>query len=78
MKMINDRTIQPVIDYGCSVWYNTTSKNLEKNQKIQNYAARIISGNFDYINVRSISLIRLIKMDDDIREMWIFYGYVDV
>ena len=61
MKMIYDRTIQPVIDYGCSVWYNTTSKNLEKLQKVQNYAARIISGNFDYINVRSILLIRSLK-----------------
>ena len=61
MKMIYDRTIQPVIDYGCSVWYDTASKNLEKLQKVQNYAARIISGNFDYINVRRISLIRSLK-----------------
>ena len=60
MKLIYDRTVQPVIDYGCSVWYDTTCKNLEKLQKVQNYAARIISGNFDYINVRSISLIRLL------------------
>ena len=58
MKSIYDRTVQPVIDYGCSVWYNTTCKNLEK---LQNYAARIISGNFDYINVRSIPLIRSLK-----------------
>ena len=48
MKLIYDRTIQPVIDYGCSVWYDTTCKNLEKLQKVQNHAARIISGNFDY------------------------------
>ena len=61
MKLIYDRTIQPVIDYGCSVWYNTTCKNVEKLQKLQNYAARIISGNFDYINVRSISLICSLK-----------------
>ena len=61
MKLIYDRTIQPVIDYGYSVWYNTISKNLKKLQKVQNYAARIISGNFDYINVRSISLIRSLK-----------------
>ena len=39
----------------------TTCKNLEKLQKVQNYAARITSGNFDYINVRSISLIRSLK-----------------
>ena len=61
MKLIYDRTVQSVIEYGCSVWYNTTCKNLEKLQKVQNYAARIISGNFDYINVRGISLIRSLK-----------------
>ena len=33
MKLIYDRTIQPIIDYGCSVWYNTTYKNVEKLQK---------------------------------------------
>ena len=71
MKLIYDRTIQPVIDYGCSVWYNTACKNLEKLPKVINYADRIISGNFDYINVRSISLIRSLK--------WMtISGYVDV
>ena len=35
MKLIYDRTIQPVIDYGCSVWCNTTCKNVEKLQKVQ-------------------------------------------
>ena len=61
MKLIYDRTVQPVIDYGCSVWYNSTCKNLEKLQKVQNYAARIIPGNVDYINVRSVLLIRSLK-----------------
>ena len=35
MKLIYDRTVQPVIDYGCSVWYDTTCKNVEKLQKVQ-------------------------------------------
>ena len=43
------------------VRYNTICKNVEKLQKVQNYAARIISGNFDYIIVCSISLIRSLK-----------------
>ena len=36
MKLIYDRTIQAAIDYGCSVWYNTTCKNLEKLKKCPN------------------------------------------
>ena len=46
MKLIYDQTIQPILDYRSSLWYNTTCKNLEKLKKVQNYAARII----DYIN----------------------------
>ena len=61
IKLIYNRTIQPVINYGCPIWYNTTCKNLEKFQKVQSYAARIISGDFGYVNVRSISLIRSLK-----------------
>ena len=35
--------IQPTIDYALSVWGNTTTKNLNKIQRIQNYASRIIT-----------------------------------
>ena len=49
--------IQPNIDYAISVWGCTTQANLDKIQRLQNYAARIIEGNFDYINTRGLDLV---------------------
>ena len=49
------------MDYACSVWSNTKKGNIDKLQGAQNYAARIISGNFDYINTRSIDLLRSLR-----------------
>ena len=45
-------------DYAKSVWGQTSVTNLKKKyQRMQNYAARIIINNFDYINVRSADLV---------------------
>ena len=49
------------MDYACSVWSNTKKGNVDKLQRAQNYAARIISGNFDYNNTRSIDLLRSLR-----------------
>ena len=49
------------MDYACSVWSNTKKRNIDKLQRAQKYAARIISGNFDYINTRSIDLLRSLR-----------------
>ena len=46
------------MDYACSVWCHTKKSNINKLQRVQNYAARIITGNFDYLNTNSIDLIR--------------------
>ena len=35
--------------------------NINKLQCVQNYAARIITGNFDYLNTNSIDLIRSLR-----------------
>ena len=61
LKLIYERTVQPEMDYACSIWCHTYDKNIEKLQRAQNYAARIITGNFDYINWRSITILRLLK-----------------
>ena len=42
--------IQPKIDYAISVWGYTTAHNINKVQRLQNRAARILTGNFDYVN----------------------------
>jgi hypothetical protein len=49
--------IMPVFDYACSVW-GCTRKNIDVVQRLQNRAARIVSGNFDIINVRGIDLVK--------------------
>jgi len=54
---IYNATIQPCLDYAISVWGCTGQLNLSKVQRIQNYAARIIVKNFDYINKRGIEFV---------------------
>ena len=57
LKIYNS-VVQPTIDYCLTVWGNTTTCNLNKIQRIQNYAARIMTNEFDYINVRGIELVK--------------------
>ena len=61
LKLLYEKTIQPVMDYACSVWCHTKKSNINKLQRVQNYAARIITGNFDYLNTNSIDLIRSLR-----------------
>ena len=49
--------IQPKIDYAISIWGYTTAYNINKVQRLQNRAARILTGNFDYVNTRGIDLV---------------------
>ena len=57
LKLLYEKTIQPVMDYACSLWCHTKKSNINKLQRVQNYVARIITGNFDYLNTNSIDLI---------------------
>jgi len=58
MMKIYQAFIQPSIDYALTVWGTTCTNNLGKIQRLQNYAARIIKRNFDYINVRGLDLVK--------------------
>ena len=49
--------IQPTIDYAISIWGCTSEQNIYKIQRLQNRAARIITGNYDFINTRGIDLV---------------------
>ena len=40
--------IQPKIDFAISIWGYTTAHNINKVQRLQNRAARILMGNYDY------------------------------
>ena len=46
--------IQSKLEYGLMIWGFTTDTNLGKIQWIQSLAARIITGNFDYIHSRGV------------------------
>ena len=58
LTKIYNASIQPVIDYVISVWGCTTLTNINKVQRLQNYCARIIEKNFDYINYRGLNLVK--------------------
>ena len=50
--------IEPKIDYAITIWGYTTAHNINKVQRLQNRAARILTGNFDYVNTRGIDLVK--------------------
>ena len=55
--------IQPRFDYALTIilWGFTSQYNLSKVQRLQNRSARIITGEFDYIHVRGIDIVRNLK-----------------
>ena len=53
--------IQPRFDYALTIWGFTSQYNLSKVQGLQNRAARIITGEFDYIHVRGIDIVKNLK-----------------
>ena len=52
--------IEPVIDYGLTIWSRVPKKDLYKIQKLQNACARIITGNYDY-GTKSLDIIKSLK-----------------
>ena len=51
-------TIQPNIDYCITAWGYTSNYNIDKVQRMQNRAARVIYSNFDFVNVRGLDLVK--------------------
>ena len=54
--------IQPWFDYGITLYACSTQKNINLVQRVQNHAARLITGNFDYLNCRGIYLIKSLNL----------------
>ena len=50
--------VQPRLDYGITLYGCSTQNNIDLIQRVQNHAARLITGNFDYINCRGIELVK--------------------
>ena len=53
--------IQPYFDYACTIWGQCAEKDLKQLQRLQNRAARLITKEFDYRNVRGLSLAKKLK-----------------
>ena len=56
MCKIYSTAVQPCIDYAISVWGQTSNYNISKIQRLQNYAARLVTNDFDYVNSRGLIL----------------------
>ena len=54
--------IQPRLDYGITLYGCSTQKNIDLVQMVQNHAAMLIMGNFDYINCRGIDLVKSLNL----------------
>ena len=54
--------IQPKIDYAISIWGYTTAHNINKVQRLQHSAARILTGNYDYVYTRGIDLVKTLGL----------------
>ena len=65
-------TIQPTFDYVISVWGCTSQVNINKIQRQQNYCARIIEKNFDYVNYRGLTLVKKLGWMN-IRERYFYF-----
>ena len=53
--------VQPQVDYAITIWGFTSQQNISKVQRLQNRGARIITGNFDYVHVRGIDIVKQFK-----------------
>ena len=53
--------VQHQVDYAITIWGFTSQQNISKVQRLQNRAARIITGNFDYVHVRGIDIAKQLK-----------------
>ena len=51
-------SIQSTIDYAICSWGFAHNYIIDKVQRLQNYAARIVSGNFDYVHFRGIDIVK--------------------
>ena len=56
LKIIYQTTVQPVIDYCITLWAYAPSTQVNKVQRFQNRAARIVSGVRDW-NVSGLSIV---------------------
>ena len=60
LATIYNTTIQPLIDYGLSVWGHSSAYNINLIQRYQNRAACLVSSNFNY-DESSLNIVKRLK-----------------
>ena len=53
--------IQPKFDYAITIWGYACDNNLHKIQRLPNRAARIVTGNYDYVTARGTELVKRLE-----------------
>ena len=61
LMLMYSSIIQPKFDYAITIWGYTCDNNLHKIQRLQNRAARIVTGNYDYVSTRGTELVKRLK-----------------
>ncbi len=61
LAKIYSTSILPSIDYACSVWGNCSEFNKNMIFRLQKRAARIVTGNFNYVNTRGSDIMLDLK-----------------
>ena len=61
LNMLYLSLIQPCIDYVCTVWGHCSRKSFITLFRLQKRAARVITGNFDYVQYHGTDLVRQLK-----------------
>ena len=54
--------MQPIIDYGITIWGAVPKYKLDKIQRLQNFAARYITNKWDYREYRGLELVKSINI----------------
>ncbi len=62
LERVYKTIIQPNIDYCITVWGYATNVHISKVQSLQNRAARIVSGNYDW-TIRGIDVVKQVKWE---------------
>ena len=78
LKLLLQKTIQPVFDYAYTAWRNTSQGNMYQLRRAQNYAARPVLGNFLFYQLRMWRYCQIVKLANSNRTFHLYNCLLDV
>ena len=54
--------VQPRIDNAITIWVYSSQQNINKVQRLKKRVARILTGNYGYVNVRGVDIVKRLKL----------------